>query len=144
MTDQRCETAASRCQVTSSDRFDRLYSDRAVNGPQYGDHWNQNANRGYADEDIGFEGCRKDGQNDEFFDDARHQARHRPTHDEAEHNSQNSDLQAEENRRVAIETGLSPNAMDVPISRRCVSTIRAAKFRAANAAPPNRIRKITL
>ena len=38
--------------------------------------------------------------------------------------------------RVAIETGLSPIAIDVPISRLCVSTIRAAKFKAANAAHP--------
>ena len=33
--------------------------------------------------------------------------------------------------------GFIPRAMDVPISRRWVSTIRAAKFSEANAAPAN-------
>ena len=37
--------------------------------------------------------------------------------------------------RTAIATGFTPRAMDVPISRRCVSTMRAAKFNDANAAP---------
>ena len=39
--------------------------------------------------------------------------------------------------RTAMARGFTPRAMDVPISRRWVSTIRAAKFRAAKAAPAN-------